>query len=114
MTSIFHEGEHSLWPGLMQSPGRRWRAYHVIATLHDDGWQVANTAHIANQLVFRKKSFMAEVVRFQSPHAQRHGIRAKCLDVLRMWQQVQATTLVTTPAARCCTAYCSIVTEQAF
>ncbi|KAF0139501.1 MAG: hypothetical protein FD153_933 [Rhodospirillaceae bacterium] len=55
---------------LCQHIGRGWRTDHIVATLDDGRWQMANVVHIVEQGIFSQKTVMLYVVGFDPSKRQ--------------------------------------------
>src|SRR5262249_9068339 len=75
-------------PGAMQVPGAFHRAYHVIAPLHDDGWNMPDPADILDELVVAaQEAAMHEVVAFDARERGRIGALVELRHVARIQAQ---------------------------
>jgi hypothetical protein len=83
VTGVGHDAEVGLGPGAMQVPGRRHRADHVVAALHDHRRDVADAAHAAQQLVLAlEEALVHEVVALDARHGDCEILLAPFVHVL--------------------------------
>jgi hypothetical protein len=75
---------------------------------------MADTVHVADQLVFGKKGLVAEVMRFQPPHAQGHRFTTELLLDVGVGQQIDDAALVTAPGTGGCDTGGHIGAKQLF
>ena len=66
--------ELTVCPGFVQLPGVVQRTNDVVATMHDDAWQVRDLVHVTKQLIRLQKRLIDEVMALDTGVGDGEGI----------------------------------------
>jgi len=99
MAGVRHDMQYGTGPGPVQPVSRLRRRDHVMAALHQHGWQVGDALHVADQLILLQEHAMPEVMHMQPGGAVDHAVLLQCfLDDMRIMPQQRAVLAVAVPA----------------
>src|SRR5207244_7600063 len=87
MTSIGNDHVFGFGPRAVQIVGRNDGTDHIVSTLHDGAWKVADPVDVGEQRILRNEQIVHEVMRFDSGGGEGGRILVEMRDEIRLGEQ---------------------------